>query len=376
MRKVVTSIAPLACLLVATLNLQAANPPTLAIGSVAPDFSLPGIDDKQYSLADFADAQLLAIVFTCNHCPTAQAYEERLKALVEKYQARGVRFVAISPNDDKAVRLDELGYTDLGDSLEDMQQRAKDHEFNFTYLYDGETQEMSQAYGPVATPHVFLFDKQRKLRFAGRIDNAENPTKVTTHDTQDAIEALLAGRSVAVPTTRTFGCSIKWSDKRESAVAALKKWDEETAELSDIDTAGVRELVKNDTPNLRVINIWSTRCGPCITEFPELVKMHRMYRNREFELVTITTDPPERREAALNFLNKQHASMKNYLFSEDDPDKLADALGVEWPGAQPFTLVVKPGGEVVFTEMGPIEPLEVRRAVVEQLSRFFFKPAS
>ena len=126
-----------------------------------------------YSLADFQDAEILAIIFTCNHCPTAQAYEERIKKLVEDYQNRGVAIVAVSPNDPEAVRLDELGFSDLGDSLEDMKIRAKDQEFNFPYLYDGETQAMSRAYGPVATPHVFLFDRERKLRFAGRIDDHE-----------------------------------------------------------------------------------------------------------------------------------------------------------------------------------------------------------
>ena len=245
----------------------------LAIGAAAPDFSLPGVDGKTYTLADFADADVLAIIFTCNHCPTAQAYEERIKQLAADYKDRGVAVVAISPNDAAAVRLDELGYTDLGDSLEDMKIRARDHEFNFPYLYDGETQAMSQAYGPVATPHVFLFDRDRKLRFCGRIDDHENPAKTKTHDTRNALDAMLAGKPVPVETTRTFGCSIKWADKRASAAEALAKWDKETAELNTIDAAGLGELVANKTDKLRVINIWATHCGPCVTEFPELVTM-------------------------------------------------------------------------------------------------------
>jgi thiol-disulfide isomerase/thioredoxin len=356
----------------------AAEPEMLAIGAAAPDFSLPGIDnqdyaDKTYRLADFADADILAIIFTCNHCPTAQAYEGRIKQLAADYQDRGVAVVAVSPNDPQAVRLDELGYTDLGDSLEDMRIRARDHEFNFPYLFDGETQSMSIAYGPVATPHVFLFDRDRKLRFRGRIDDHENRAKTSTHDTRNAIEALLAGRPVPVETTRTFGCSIKWADKRDSARQALAQFDNEPAELHSIDAAGIGKLTANDTDKLRVINVWATHCGPCVTEFPELVTMHRMYRRRDFELVTITADPPENRDAALKFLNNQHASMTNYIFDRDDPYALADALGVDWQGALPFTLVVKPGGEVAYKKMGPIEPLELRRAIVDQLSRYYFK---
>jgi thiol-disulfide isomerase/thioredoxin len=371
----------LVLLLIAALapaRLPAAQPETLVIGAAAPDFSLPGVDpatyeDKTYSLADFADADVLVVIFTCNHCPTAQAYEERIKQLADDYKDRGVAVVAISPNDPAAVRLDEQGYSDLGDSLDEMKIRARDHKFNFPYLYDGQTQATSRAYGPVATPHVFIFDRQRKLRFCGRIDDHQDPRKARTHDTRDAIDALLAGQPVPVGKTRTFGCSIKWADKAQSARDALARWDREPAELKVIDAAGLGELVANHSDKLRVINVWATWCGPCVTEFPELVKIHRMYRNRDVELVTVSADAPDNRDAALKFLGAQHASMTNYIFDEDDPYALADALGVEWPGALPFTLVVKPGGEVIYSQMGPIDPLALRRAIVDELSRYYFK---
>ncbi len=368
----------LVLVVVVPTTVVAAQPESLAIGAAAPDFELPGVDPatyevKTYSLADFADAEVLVVVFTCNHCPTAQAYEERLKKLAAEYEDRGVAVVAISPNDPAAVRLDELGYSDLGDSRAEMQIRARQQKFNFPYLYDGETQAVSRVYGPVATPHVFVVDRDRKLRFRGRIDDHQDPRKVKTHDTRAAIDALLAGEPVPVETTRTFGCSVKWADKAESAGEALAKWDQEPAELKSIDAKGLGELVANKTDRLRVINVWATWCGPCVTEFPDLVTMHRMYRNRDFELVTISADAPDNRDAALKFLNRQHASMTNYIFDQDDPYALADALGVEWPGALPFTLVVKPGGEIVYSQMGPIDPLALRQAIVDELSRYYFK---
>ena len=366
-------VTALAIFTAAMGGLSAAEPATLAIGAAAPDFSLPGVDDKTHTLSEYADAKILVVVFTCNHCPTAQAYEERIKKLAVDYKDRGVALVAVSPNDPEAVRLDELGYTDLGDSLEDMKIRARDQKFKFPYLYDGDTQKMTMAYGPVATPHVFIFDRQRKLRFCGRVDDHDNPTKVKTSDARNAIEALLAGEAPPVETTPTIGCSIKWADKRESARRSLAEWDKETAELQSIDAAGIRDLVANKTDKLRLINVWATWCGPCVTEFPELVTMHRMYRHRDFELVTITADSPDNREAALAFLNKQHASTKNYIFSEDDPYQLAEALSVEWKGALPYTMLIKPGGAVAYKKMGPIEPLEIRRAIVDELSRYYFK---
>ena len=316
---------------------------TLEIGSPAPDFALPGVDGKTHRLGDFADAKLLVVVFTCNHCPTAQAYEERIQQLATEYRDQGVALVAISPNDAQAVRLDELGYTDLGDSLEDMKIRAKDRGFDFPYLYDGETQQASRAYGPVATPHVFVFDAARRLQYAGRIDDSAKPEQVTSHDTRVAIEALLSGKPVPVAKTKTFGCSIKWSDKRASARESLERWNEEPATLDVDRRQGIQQLVANDSGKLRLINVWATWCGPCREEFPELVTMHRMYRKREFEFVTISADVPEQKQQALAVLNEQHASGRNYRFEGKNEYELAEALDAQWQGALPYTLLVAPG---------------------------------
>src|SRR5689334_9825354 len=140
-----------------------AHPQPLAIGAAAPDFSLPAVDGKTYTLASFKDAKVLVVIFTAVHCPTAEIYEGRIKQLVADYKDRGVSFVVIQPNNAKALRLDEMGYTDLGDSLEDMKVRSAFRQFNFPFLYDGETQQVARQYGPVSTPHVFVFDQQRKL---------------------------------------------------------------------------------------------------------------------------------------------------------------------------------------------------------------------
>src|SRR5262245_53981776 len=199
---------------------------TLAIGDAAPDFKLPGVDGKDYSLADFAKAKLLAIIFHCNHCPTAQAYEYRLIQLHADYKDKGVALVAISPNDPLAARRDERGYTEYSASFDEMKRRAKDRNYQFPYLHDGETQKTSLAYGVLATPQVYLFDQARKLRYVGRIDDSDIKTP-TSHDAKNAIDALLAGKPVPVEKTRTFGCSTKWSDKRADAAASLAKWDQE-----------------------------------------------------------------------------------------------------------------------------------------------------
>jgi thiol-disulfide isomerase/thioredoxin len=345
--------------------------PTLSIGAAAPDFDLPGIDGRRYSLEDFADAKLLVLVFTANHCPTAQAYEERLVKLHADYAGKGVALVAISPNDPRAVRLDELGYTDLSDSLEEMALRAKEKGFAFPYLYDGETQSMSKRYGPVATPHVFVFDAARKLRFAGRIDNSENPAKVKVSDTRNAIDALLAGKPVPAATTKVFGCSIKWSDKRGSVEEGFREWAAEPVALEAADEAGIAAVVKNPTKKLRLVNVWATWCGPCVTEFPELVTIHRMYRGRDFEVVTISSDDPDAREAALTFLKKQQASTRNLIFGKGDPYALIELVDPSWRGALPHTILVAPGGKVIQRTEGAFDPRVLKRAIVGYLGRYY-----
>lgn len=351
----------------------AAEPPgfkALAIGDSAPDFKLPGVDDKEYSLADFKDAKALVVVFTCNHCPTAQAYEERIVKLHADFKDKGAALVAISPNDDQAVRLDELGYSDLGDSLADMKLRAKERAWKFPYLYDGETQKTALAYGVVATPQVFLFDADRKLRYVGRIDDSDvkEPTK---HDARDAIEAVLAGRPVAVEKTRTFGCSTKWAEKRAEAKAASDKADQEPVELADLDEAALAKLVKNDGGKLLLVNVWATWCGPCVTELPEFTAINRMYRRREFQLVTISLDEPDQKSAALKMLKEKHVSGTNYLSTIADRDRLADLLDKEWQGPLPYTLLIAPGGKVLYRKTNQIDPLELRRAIVAQLGRTY-----
>ena len=343
----------------------------LEIGAAAVDFHLPGVDGKSYSLKDFADAKILIVLFTCNHCPTAQAYEERIKKLVVDYEKKGVALVAISPNDDKAVRLDELGYTDLGDSFEDMKIRAKHAKYNFPYLYDGETQKTSRAYGPKSTPQVFIFDAYRTLRYTGRIDSTESGRDIKTHDAREALDTLLEGKLPATARTRAFGCSIKWSDKREANRRFMKELAAEKVTLEPIDVKGVKALRANASKKLRMINVWATWCGPCRVEFPDLVASNRMYRHRAFEFISISLDLPEKSKEVLPFLQKQQASSKNYLYNSDDRDAFADALEKEWSGAMPLTLLVKPGGELLYRHEGQVDPLELRRAIVAYLGRTY-----
>ena len=179
-------------------------PFTLQIGQRAPDFELPGVDGKNYSLASFKDARLLVVVFSCNHCPYVIGCEDRMNKFHADYAPRGVVMIAINSNETEGHPTD---------SFEHMQQRAREKNFKFVYVRD-DTQEIAQAYGALRTPHWYVFDQDRKLRYTGRMDdNPRTAGAEKTHELRDAVDALLSGKSPPVELTNPIGCNVKWKGK-------------------------------------------------------------------------------------------------------------------------------------------------------------------
>lgn len=377
-------------MLLLTTYLPSAEPEkvkTLEIGAHAPDFDLPGVDGKQHTLSDYKDAEILAVLFTCNHCPSAQGAESRVKAIVEDYADESFQLVAISPNDPESVRLNELGYSVYGDTLEDMKKHAVDFEFNFPFLYDGETQSVSKAFGAMATPHLFIFDNERILRYVGRIDDSKfgDPATIKSHDARNAIDALIAGDAVPVPKTRAHGCSTKWAYKRHLVTEYDEEFKSREVTVELIGESGVESLRKNSTEKLRLVNLWATWCGPCLGEMPHLVDIGRQFETRGFDMITISTDSPEAKDKVQTLLGRFHAAMprlteasvleegrttNNYLF-EGSTDELAEALDPEWEGTLPHTVIIAPGGEIIYRASGEIDPDNVKRVIVEKLGRWY-----
>jgi thiol-disulfide isomerase/thioredoxin len=341
--------------------------PTLAIGSPAPDFSLPGIDGKTHKLSEYSGSKVLVIVFTCNHCPTAQLYEPRIKKLAADYRDKGVALVAIEPNNPNAIRLDELGYTDVSDSLDEMKIRASYRHFNFPYLYDGETQSVSRAYGPKATPHVFIFDRERKLRYEGHVDNSQRESLVKSQDARKAIEALLADKPVPVDHTRVFGCSTKWISKEASRLEELKKIEAEPVILDLASAADLAKLRSNPTGKVLAVNFWATWCGPCVHEIPDLETTWRMYRLRDFEMVTVSANMPDEKSGVIKMLERLHASGRNLLFGSTDTDALQAAFDPKWEGGVPYTVLISPDGTILYREQGELDILKLRRTILGNL---------
>jgi peroxiredoxin len=360
----------------------------LKIGDAAPDFSLPGIDDKTHTLADYRGARILVIAFISNHCPDSHAAESRIKRLLADTKGQGVELVAINPNNPDGLNIAELGYSKYNDGFDDMKKYAAEAGFSFPYLYDGETQATAKAYGCLATPHIFIFDAERKLRYRGQFDNSRyaDPATVKSTDAANAVRALLAGQPVPVEITKPHGCSTKWLEKKSSVAAKIEQWDKEPVEVELIDAAGVAALRKNGTRKLRLFNVWATWCSPCVAEFPELVTTARKFGTRDFELITISTDEVKDMDKVKTFLEKKGASLmerlkpslkaegrttNSYVFKGGDMNALMQVLDPQWPGGIPYSMLVSPEGEVVWRHAGAVDGEALRATVLDYLGAFY-----
>lgn len=341
--------------------------PILAIGSPAPDFALPGVDGRIHKLNEYARAKVLAIVFECNHCPVSQLYESRIEKIYKDYRDKGVTLVAINPNNPKSIRLNELGYTDVTDSLAEMKIRTAFRHIEWPYLYDGETQAVSIKFGVVATPHIYLFDQDRKLQYQGRIDDNQREDLVKSQDARNAIDAMLAGRPVPVAQTNAFGCTTKWMSK---ATGVEEEWAKIQAEPVTLDMVGPGDLKKlraNNTGKVLLVSFWSTKCPTCVSQFLDLETTFRMYRLRSFDFVTVSTNLPAEQPEVLAFLRKQYASSPNKQFATTDGSGLQSAWGSRWKLGSPFTMVIAPDGKVLYQKEDKLDILEVRRVILANM---------
>jgi thiol-disulfide isomerase/thioredoxin len=342
--------------------------PALAIGAVAPAWSLRGVDGKTHALADYAQSPVLAVVFTCNHCPAAELYEERIARLYATYHDKGLALVAVNPDSTKTVRLDEMGYTDVDDSPAGMKARATFRKLPYPYLYDGDGQTTAAAFGVETTPEIFVFDRERTLRYHGRIDDNADESRVTSRDAQEAIEALLAARPVRVATTAARGCPIRWLSQTSDVVAEQTAIEREPVTVEPIGEADLTKLRGNGTNQITLVNFWATWCAPCIGEFPELQQTYRMYKGRGLRFVTVSANTPAERTAVLAFLREYHATSTNRQFDSDNIEALETAFDPKMPAALPFTLLLAPNGDVLHQQLGEADVPQLRRAILASLA--------
>lgn len=359
----------------------------MKIGDKAPHFKLLGIDGRHYTLADFK-APILMVVFLSNHCPVSHAAETRLLPMVREFKSKGVDVVAINPNSNQGLGIHELGYTQYTDSYEDMKRYAKDNDFPFPYVYDGDTQAVSKKYGVLATPHVYVFDQDRRLQYWGQVDDSryETLSTVKTHSLRNALTEMVAGKPVSVPVTKVFGCATKWQTKNDLVAEFDARWKAGPVSLEKIDANGMAELMKNDSNRLRLVNVWATWCAPCVAEFPHLVNLSRRLATRKFELITVSMDEPKNFAQAERFLKNQYAhpsdalaaalkkegrTATNFFYTESDAEKLGKVIDPEWPGPLPHSVLVAPGGRIIWRHNGVVDAEKLLELLIQELGPFY-----
>lgn len=354
-------------LLLAALVSACGDKPKLARGAQAPDFSLPGIDGKTHTLAEYSGSRALAVVFTGNSCPASQLYESRLRKLADDYRDKGLTLVAINPNKPAALQPQDLSFSDVGESLDDMKARAAHRAISYPYLADGDAQAVARAFGVVATPHIFVFDQARKLQYQGRIDDNLREEAVRSSDARSAIDAVLAGRDAPSALAPVTGCPVKGLSPVTSAAQAAAEPNNGEVPLTMAGAEDLKKLRQNGTGKLLVVNFWATWCVPCAAEFPDLEATYRMYRARNLEFVSVSVNDPEERTAVMQFLKEHRAAHDNRLFATSDVYGLQAAFDPQMPAAVPFTLLLAPNGDVVYQELGELTVLKLRRAILANL---------
>ncbi len=363
----------------------------LEIGAAAPDFDLPGIDGKNYTLKDFADPDVLMVYFTGTHCPTSHGVEKRLQTFLKSMKGTSFGFVAINPNHSSGLRPDEFGHTKYDETFADSKRYAKDLGWEFPFLYDGDKQQTARDYGCRATPHVFVFDSERKLRYNGRFDDSRlpDPASVKSPDAINAVKALLAGEPVLVEKTRPHGCSTKWKERSKHVAKEEAQWQAAKVTMQEADAAKINELRKNGSGKIRLFNVWSTSCSPCVEEIPDLAKIARKFSRRDFELITISMDLPKDKQKAEAFLGKHRVVMSaklrksveaegratnNYLYTGASIDDLVEALDPKWPGPMPYSLLVDGDGEVLYRKSGIVDATKLSDLILDTMTHYHTTP--
>jgi thiol-disulfide isomerase/thioredoxin len=333
-----------------------------------PPFRLPGVDGLIYNSTDFRKSELLVIVFLSNHCPTSQIFQHRIIRLAKEYRNKGLAVVAISPNDPEAILPDELSSSALGDTLPEMALRARELQYPFPYLYDGKTQEVATAYGVRVTPHAFLFDKKRKLRYSGRIGDPKNPDREDREELRIAINSLNHGIEPAVVRGLVFGNSIKWIKDRIIAEKTRERFARESVYLKKANIRTLKFVRRNDSKLPKLIYVWSNQDKNNRQELLQLAAIHKIYRKRGLKLVTICVDGNDFTDVAKKLLIETQSSGTNYICSGTEISPVVELRAEEGLETTPFLGLLTSEAKIFYRSTKGLEPLTIKQHIIEVLN--------
>jgi len=336
------------------------------IGERAPEFELTDLDGRSHRLSEYQGRPVL-LTFHSVRCPISQAYTERLRALARDFgSAHSLEILVINAS--------------ANESDEEVRAGMKAADLPFPVLRDREGL-LAGVYGVARTPHVFLLDGRGYLRYQGRIDNSHQPRGVTRSDLREALGEVLAGKPVRVAETVAMGCPIVRTVEASLMTAtdqgakgtggAQAPAPEKTLPaVRLLKPEGYAPLLRESAGRVVVVNFWATWCGPCVAEFPELVRLDRELRERGVRFIGISADDPEDLQTkVIPFLRNQQASYPNFIQQVDDPQEMIDVVRKDWPGTLPATFVYDPNGRMVYTRLGIFDREVLRREIEKVLPR-------
>ena len=318
----------------------------LPIGTTAPDFTLTDLTGKSHSLREYRGKNVI-IVFIAARCPISRAYTDRLRAISRDYGSRPDSILlAINPS--------------ANESLDEIRRHAETNSLDFPILTDDRS-AVADAYGAERTPDVFVVDPQGRLRYSGRIDSSHLPRRDTRPDLRLALDEILAGKPVTIPSTTAMGCPIVRpakanADGQKSPAKSVATAGTPEISVRKLKPADYHRMLREPASRAVIVNFWATWCGPCVAEFPEFVKLDTQLRARGVRFVSISADEmPDLNDQVIPFLRKQNARFDHFIQDVDDPQEMIDVVYKDWPGTLPATFLYDKQGKLHFLRFGIID---------------------
>lgn len=333
-----------------------------------PEFSLRAVDGKIYTKEDFNDKDLLAVVFLSNHCRVSQIFQKTLIKLTNLFRNKKISIIAISPNYEAAILPDELAYSDLGDSFSEMQKRAERMKYNFTYLFDGEKQIFTRKIGVKITPTVYIFNKNRRLVYIGRIGNHETPEKTEKTDLYRVLTANLANPEAKFNRTKVFGTSIKFDDDQPLAEQVRMRYANETVKIVSSDNRKLKFYINHLTGNPKLFYVWKITDKETRENLIIISGLYKIFRKRGLKLITVCVTEENNKERALDLLKQSQLSSTNFLVSPTDISPLTTIMPNDIKRITPFYRLLSSDGKMQESGFGKILKDNLRVQLLHSLN--------
>ena len=329
-----------------------------------PKFLLPGISDKYYKNNDFNKSGNLGIVFLSNHCPISQKFQDYLVDLKSMIDSTENDFFVVSPNNESAIDPDDLAYSDLGDSFLEMKTRAKHKNYNFPYLYDGKRQELTNALNVKVTPSAFVFNKNRKLTYFGRIGGNNEIKDITELDFYKAL--MRSNLETTLIKTQVYGSKVKVADDIKTTEAKLKRYSKETVKLSVLEKRNLDFIKRIQIGKLKLIYIWANNDKEKRDNLLAISNIHKTYRKRGLAVITVCVESSENANLIRNELERAQLSALNFLVEGQDFSPLTSFVPNSVKSITPLCVLVNKQ-KVIHHQGGKVENHILRRKILDFL---------